>query len=114
MRRCGSMVRLIAAAQSYGLTDRIAHGEARAVRQDSAPRRGDRSSHVVACRAAALYGRPVQAELIGREAESQHLDELIEGLADSSGALIVHGEPGIGKSALLERVRGWITAPGSV
>jgi DNA-binding CsgD family transcriptional regulator len=46
-----------------------------------------------------------QAELIGREAESQLLDELIEGLANSGGALIVRGEAGIGKSALLERAR---------
>ena len=45
-------------------------------------------------------------ELIGREAESQLVDELIDGLGQGGGgALIVRGEPGIGKSALLERAR---------
>jgi hypothetical protein len=44
-----------------------------------------------------------QAELIGREVESGLIDELVDGLPDAGGALIVRGEAGIGKSALLER-----------
>jgi hypothetical protein len=46
------------------------------------------------------------ADLIGREAESRVIDKLIDGLGHGSGAaLIVRGEAGIGKSALLERAR---------
>ncbi len=44
-------------------------------------------------------------DLIGREAESELLDELIDGLPNAGGALIVRGEAGIGKSALLQRAR---------
>ncbi|MEA2428736.1 MAG: hypothetical protein QOF37_2364 [Thermoleophilaceae bacterium] len=44
--------------------------------------------------------------LIGRDAECARLDELIAGAASGSGgALRVHGEAGVGKSALLDRVR---------
>jgi DNA-binding CsgD family transcriptional regulator len=52
--------------------------------------------------------RPRQAAgaslvLVGREGECARIDELLEGaLAGESGALIVRGEPGIGKSALLD------------
>jgi hypothetical protein len=46
-----------------------------------------------------------QAELIGREVESELIDELVDRLHDAGGALIVRGEAGIGKSALLERAR---------
>jgi predicted ATPase len=45
------------------------------------------------------------AELIGREAESERLDRLIDGLSSAGGALVIRGEAGIGKSALLERAR---------
>jgi DNA-binding CsgD family transcriptional regulator len=45
------------------------------------------------------------ADLIGRDAESELLDELIDGLPNAGGALIVRGEAGIGKSALLQRAR---------
>src|SRR5258708_16476763 len=44
-------------------------------------------------------------ELIEREQESAILDELIDRLRDGGGAIVVRGEPGIGKSALLQRVR---------
>jgi DNA-binding CsgD family transcriptional regulator len=52
--------------------------------------------------------RPRQAAgaslvLVGRDRECARIDELVEGaLAGQSGALIVRGEPGIGKSALLD------------
>src|SRR5216683_1727383 len=44
-------------------------------------------------------------ELIEREQESAVLDGLVDGLRDGGGAVVVRGEPGIGKSALLQRVR---------
>ncbi len=44
-----------------------------------------------------------QAGLIGRDAEAVRLDALIDGLPTAGGALIVRGEAGIGKSALLQR-----------
>jgi DNA-binding CsgD family transcriptional regulator len=41
--------------------------------------------------------------LVGRDRECAAIDELLEGaLAGESGSLVVRGEPGIGKSALLE------------
>ncbi|HET9007864.1 MAG TPA: AAA family ATPase [Actinomycetes bacterium] len=56
----------------------------------------------VACRA---------AELTGREAERRVLDQLVEAVgAGESRALVVHGEPGVGKTALLEYLGG--SAPG--
>jgi DNA-binding CsgD family transcriptional regulator len=56
----------------------------------------------VACRA---------AELTGREAERRVLDRLVEAVrAGESQALVVHGEPGVGKTALLEYLGG--SAPG--
>ena len=51
-------------------------------------------------------------DLVGREAESALLDALIDGLPDVSGALIVRGEAGIGKSALLQRARERLRAMG--
>jgi DNA-binding CsgD family transcriptional regulator len=42
-------------------------------------------------------------ELIGRQAECAVLDRLVEGVcAGESQALVIHGEPGVGKSALLD------------
>jgi AAA ATPase domain len=56
----------------------------------------------VACRA---------AELTGREAERRVLGQLVEAVgAGESRALVVHGEPGVGKTALLEYLGG--SAPG--
>ena len=44
-------------------------------------------------------------ELLGREHELATLEQLLETVrSGGSGALFVHGEPGIGKSALLERL----------
>jgi AAA ATPase domain len=43
------------------------------------------------------------AELTGRDAERRVLDRLVEAVrAGESRALVVHGEPGVGKTALLE------------
>src|SRR5919107_2106414 len=45
--------------------------------------------------------------LKGRRAETQALDELLEAIrSGASRALVVHGEPGIGKTALLEYLVG--------
>jgi DNA-binding CsgD family transcriptional regulator len=44
-------------------------------------------------------------ELIEREQESAVLDALVDRLGDGGGAVVVRGEPGIGKSVLLERMR---------
>src|SRR6266478_5774898 len=44
-------------------------------------------------------------ELIEREQESAVLDALVDRLRDGGGAVVVRGEAGIGKSALLQRVR---------
>src|SRR3989454_4134774 len=42
-------------------------------------------------------------QLLGRERERAALDRLVESARDGSGgALVVHGEPGVGKTALLE------------
>ena len=44
-------------------------------------------------------------ELIEREQESAVLDALVDRLRDGGGAVVVRGEAGIGKSALLQRLR---------
>src|SRR3984893_16506547 len=43
--------------------------------------------------------------LVGRDAESKVVDTVLDHLGDGGGALIFRGEPGIGKSALLDRAR---------
>ena len=41
--------------------------------------------------------------LLGRQAESVALDRLLQSARSGNGrAIVVHGEPGIGKSALLD------------
>jgi hypothetical protein len=51
------------------------------------------------------------AELTGRDTERRVLDRLVEAVrAGASRALVVHGEPGMGKTALLEYLAG--SAPG--
>src|SRR2546422_10985585 len=52
-------------------------------------------------------------ELIDREQESAVLDALVDRLADGGGAVVVRGEAGIGKSALLQRVRRRAEAQGA-
>src|SRR5712691_7344970 len=46
-------------------------------------------------------------QLLGRRAECGVLDRLVEAVrAGESRALVVHGEPGVGKTALLEYLAG--------
>src|SRR5437879_2299668 len=52
-------------------------------------------------------------ELIEREPESAVLDALVDRLRDGGGAVVVRGEAGIGKSALLRRVRSRAEAQGA-
>ncbi len=52
-------------------------------------------------------------ELIEREQESAVLDALLDRLPDGGGALVVRGEPGIGKSVLLQRMRRRAAAQGA-
>src|SRR4029077_17787563 len=53
------------------------------------------------------------AELIEREQECAVLDALICGLPEGGGAVVVRGEAGIGKSALLQRARRRAAAQGA-
>ena len=50
------------------------------------------------------------ADLVGREAELAQLSQLLT--ADADHALVLSGEPGIGKTALLERVSARAVADG--
>jgi DNA-binding CsgD family transcriptional regulator len=43
--------------------------------------------------------------LIGREDEMRRLDAMVDGLGANGGALVISGDAGIGKSALLQHVR---------
>src|SRR5438270_5266846 len=62
----------------------------------------------------ALYARhmtvssPLDAtgELIGRKDETARIDAVLDRVRDRGGTLLIRGEPGIGKSALLGRARG--------
>src|SRR5882757_117873 len=49
--------------------------------------------------------------LFGRELEQKYLAELIDGVRHRGGALLVRGEAGIGKSALLAEVGALTTSP---
>src|SRR5271167_5051582 len=53
------------------------------------------------------------SELIGRNDEVALLDALLDGVRDRGGALVIRGEPGIGKSALLELARGRASSLGA-
>ncbi len=52
-------------------------------------------------------------ELIEREQECAVLDALVDGLRDGGGAVVLRGEAGIGKSALLQRARRRAEAQGA-
>ena len=52
-------------------------------------------------------------ELIGRDDESEVVDSLVGHIAHGGGSILIRGEPGIGKSALLERARRQATAIGA-
>src|SRR3984893_14471782 len=55
----------------------------------------------------------VGPELIEREQEWAVLDALVDRLRDGGGTVVVRGEAGIGKSVLLQRVRGRAEAQGA-
>jgi DNA-binding CsgD family transcriptional regulator len=46
------------------------------------------------------------ADLVGREPETRVLDALVDGVHEHGGSLVLRGEPGIGKSALLTAAGG--------
>jgi hypothetical protein len=51
-------------------------------------------------------GRPLMAsELVGRASEIAVVESLLAGIADGGGSLLVLGDPGIGKSALVAATR---------
>jgi len=61
---------------------------------------------MVTMRAMAGPGLQQAAQLLGREAECAVIDRLLDAArAGAGGALVVRGEPGIGKSALLDYAR---------
>ena len=47
----------------------------------------------------------MESELVGRDVEAARVDAIIEGLPAGGAALVVSGEPGVGKSALLHYAR---------
>ncbi len=47
----------------------------------------------------------VDSQLVGRDVEAARLDGIIERLSEGGGALVVSGEAGVGKSALLHYAR---------
>ncbi|HUE27248.1 MAG TPA: AAA family ATPase [Solirubrobacteraceae bacterium] len=53
------------------------------------------------------------SELVGREVEIERVEALIDHLQDEGGALVIRGEAGIGKSALLDRARTRATGLGA-
>ena len=53
------------------------------------------------------------SELIGRDEEVARVDALLDRVRDRGGALVIRGEPGIGKSALLDRARGRASSLGA-
>src|SRR5690348_10054977 len=50
--------------------------------------------------------------LVGRETEKAHLGSMIDRVTDRGGVLVLHGEPGVGKSALLAEAGALATAAG--
>jgi DNA-binding CsgD family transcriptional regulator len=72
-------------------------------------------------RSASAYSEPMagsvrtepSGHLVGRDAETELLDTLIAGLRDGGGALVVRGDAGLGKSAMLQRVRERAAATGA-
>jgi AAA ATPase domain len=51
--------------------------------------------------------------LIGRDDEIARVDALLDLVRDRGGTLVVRGEPGIGKSSLLDRARGRASSLGA-
>jgi predicted ATP-dependent serine protease len=55
---------------------------------------------------------PLTGDLLGRGSEIQALDDLLDGVHHCGATLVVRGEPGVGKSALLMVARGRATGRG--
>jgi AAA ATPase domain len=55
----------------------------------------------------------VTGELIGRVDEIARVDALLDRVRDRGGTLLIRGEPGIGKSAVLDRARGRASSLGA-
>ena len=47
----------------------------------------------------------MESEMVGRDVEAARVDAIIEGLPEGGAALVVSGEPGVGKSSLLHYAR---------
>jgi DNA-binding CsgD family transcriptional regulator len=47
----------------------------------------------------------MEFELVGRDVEAERIDAVLEGLAEGGAALVISGEAGVGKSALLHHAR---------
>jgi DNA-binding CsgD family transcriptional regulator len=47
----------------------------------------------------------MEFELVGRDVEAERIDAILEGLAEGGAALVISGEAGVGKSALLHHAR---------
>ena len=61
-----------------------------------------------------VMSRPnTTSELIGRNDEAARIDRLLDSVRERGGALVIRGEAGIGKSALLERARGRASSLGA-
>ena len=63
------------------------------------------AQNAVYARPMAVSTGPVGEGLIGRDTEIERLDRVLDRLCERGGTLIVRGEAGIGKSALLARAR---------
>ncbi len=74
----------------------------------------DRPNRTAYSRAVGLTGVASLPALIGRDAECALVDAIISRLPEAGGALLVRGEVGIGKSALLERGRVSAVAAGAL
>jgi len=74
----------------------------------------DRPNRTAYSRAVGLTGVASLPALIGRDAECALVDAIISRLPEAGGALLVRGEAGIGKSALLERGRVSAVAAGAL
>ena len=55
---------------------------------------------------------PTVEMLVGREPELKTIHELVDGVAEHGGALVLRGEPGIGKSALLAEASRYAASEG--
>jgi len=59
------------------------------------------------------HGSHAMTVLVGRESETRSVEEILDGLRERGGALVLRGEAGIGKSALLDHARAHAQALGA-